>query len=93
MDDYHEGQFHFPVTIERLSAYLSLFDVASSGVKYVQFLGKASGIIGCDWPSERVVKELLRGAAKFSVPRHKSFITGEHTGVIISSCIRRDKCG
>ena len=89
MDEHHKWHAHFPVTPERLAAYVSFFDVASSGTKYVQALKKANSLLGVCWLEESYVSELLRGSAKFSLPTHKSYFVGKYTGVITKELCQR----
>ena len=89
MDEHHKWHAHFPVTPERLAAYVSFFDVASSGTKYVQALKKASSLLGVCWLEEGYVSELLRGSAKFSLPTQKSYFVGKYTGVITKELCQR----
>ena len=77
------------MTIQKLAAYLSFFDVAASRMKYVQALRKASSVASSTWVPEQEVKELLRGSAKFSIPSRKSYISGQQTGKIVNHLVRK----
>jgi len=89
MDSYHPGVPHYPVTFPRLAAFISFFDNAASGGKYMQAVQKASSLMGTAWPPEKDVKALLRGAAKFQTPGKKSYLVGAHTGVIVTELFKQ----
>ena len=76
MDAYHPGVPHFPATLARLAAYVSFFDNSHSGHKYIQALRKASDIMNKEWPQDRDVAALLKGASKFQTPGKKSYLVG-----------------
>ena len=89
MDTYHQGAPHFPVTLARLAAYASFFDNANSGHKYIQALRKASDIMDKEWPKDRDVTALLKGASKFQKPGKRSYLVGMQTGVIVTELFKQ----
>ena len=68
---------------------MSFFDNSHSGHKYIQALRKASDIMGKEWPRERDVVALLKGASKFQTPGKKSYLVGMHTGVIVTELYKQ----
>jgi len=89
MDAYHPGVPHYPATFARLAAFVSFFDNSASGRKYVHAVQKASNLMGKEWPPEKDVSALLRGAAKFQTPGTKSYLVGTDTGVIVTELFRQ----
>lgn len=88
MHTFHKGVDHFPVSEARLVSYMSFFDNASTGVKYLQALQKASNVLGHEWIDTCQFKLIKAGLTKHQVKPTVSFIRGKAVSALAVECAK-----